>query len=31
LREVIDEAFAAGGGVLNVTKSVGVFLCRKVG
>lgn len=31
LHEVIEEAFAAGGGALNVTKSVGVFLCRKAG
>ena len=29
LRRVIDEAFARGGGALTVTKSVGVFLCRK--
>ena len=29
LREAIDAAFAAGGGALTVTKSVGVFLCRK--
>lgn len=31
LRRVIDEAFAKGGGTLTVTKSVGVFLCRKAG
>ncbi|MBT9473631.1 MAG: methyltransferase domain-containing protein [Pseudomonadota bacterium] len=31
LRRVIDEAFARGGGTLTVTKSVGVFLCRKAG
>ncbi|MES3027585.1 MAG: methyltransferase domain-containing protein [Pseudomonadota bacterium] len=31
LRRVIDDAFAKGGGTLTVTKSVGVFLCRKAG
>lgn len=29
LRQVIEDAFAKGGGTLTVTKSVGVFLCRK--
>ena len=31
LRRVIDAAFVRGGGGLTVTKSVGVFLCRKAG
>lgn len=31
LSRVIEDAFTKGGGTLTVTKSVGVFLCRKAG